>query len=67
MTEAQSNILRFIREYAAAQGFPPTRKEICERFGFASHNAAQSHLEALARLGAISIRRGTARGIRVLA
>ena len=42
---------------------PPTRAEISATFGFRSPNAAEEHLRALERKGAIEISSGTARGI----
>ena len=47
-------------------GAPPTRAEIANAFGFASHNAAEEHLKALARKGAIVLEPGSARGIRLV-
>lgn len=45
---------------------PPTRAEIAQRLGFRSPNAAEEHLKALARKGAIEIVSGASRGIRLL-
>jgi repressor LexA len=42
---------------------PPTRAEICAALGFASPNAAEDHLRALARKGAIELLPGASRGI----
>lgn len=67
LTQRQTEILAFIRRYAAAEGMPPTRAEIMAAFGFASPNAAQSHLRALARRGVIELTGGTSRGIRLRA
>lgn len=44
---------------------PPTRAEIAAFMGFRSANAAEDHLKALARKGAISLTPGTSRGIRL--
>lgn len=63
LTSRQREILDYINECVDADGMPPTRAEIVERFGFASPNAAQCHLRALAARGAIELRSGTARGI----
>lgn len=63
LTSRQSEILDFIREVVKRTGMPPTRAEIATRFGFRSPNAAEEHLRALARKGAIEISSGTARGI----
>ncbi|HLS85483.1 MAG TPA: transcriptional repressor LexA [Burkholderiales bacterium] len=66
MTDRQTEILRLIRELTEVSGYPPTRAEIAERMGFRSVNAAEQHLRALERKGAIEISSGSSRGIRVL-
>ena len=65
LTERQSEILRLIRELTEVSGFPPTRAEIAERMGFKSVNAAEQHLRALEKKGAIEITAGSSRGIKV--
>jgi repressor LexA len=65
LTERQSEILKLIRELTEVSGFPPTRAEIAERMGFRSVNAAEQHLRALEKKGAIDISSGASRGIRV--
>jgi repressor LexA len=65
LTERQAQILQFIRDTVDATGFPPTRAEICRALGFASPNAAEDHLRALARKGVIELVEGVARGIRL--
>ena len=65
LTDRQSEILRLIRELTEVSGYPPTRAEIAERMGFASVNAAEQHLRALEKKGAIDIAAGASRGIRV--
>lgn len=66
LTRRQSEILELIREHLRETGFPPTRAEICARFGFSSPNAAEEHLRALARKGAIEMLPGASRGLRIL-
>ena len=66
LTERQTEILRLIRELTEMSGFPPTRAEIAEKMGFRSVNAAEQHLRALERKGALEISSGASRGIRVL-
>lgn len=66
LTRRQAEILELIRESVAAQGYPPTRAEIAEAFGFRSPNAAEEHLKALARKGVIELLPGASRGIRLL-
>jgi repressor LexA len=65
LTARQQQILEFIREFADAEGYPPTRAEIARALGFRSANAAEDHLKALARKGAIELRAGSSRGIRL--
>jgi repressor LexA len=66
LTDRQSEILKLIRELTEVSGFPPTRAEIAERMGFRSVNAAEQHLRALQKKGAIEISSGASRGIRVV-
>ncbi|MDD5329718.1 MAG: transcriptional repressor LexA [Sulfuricella sp.] len=66
LTPRQAQILQLIREYAEATGFPPTRAEIARAMGFRSPNAAEEHLRALARKGAIEMQAGASRGIRLM-
>lgn len=65
LTERQAEILRLVRELTEVSGYPPTRAEIAERMGFRSVNAAEQHLRALEKKGAIDIEAGASRGIRV--
>lgn len=65
LTGRQEQVLDFIRDYLAETGFPPTRSEIAQEMGFKSPNAAEEHLRALARKGAIEMLPGTSRGIRL--
>jgi repressor LexA len=66
LTERQAQVLLWIREFISRAGFPPTRAEISKALGFRSPNAAEEHLRALARKGAIELLRGASRGIRIL-
>lgn len=63
LTNRQQEILDFIERQLDELGLPPTRADIVDHFGFASPNAAQCHLRALARRGAIELRPNQARGI----
>ena len=65
MTEKQKAVLAFIREFIAKTGFPPTRVEIAVGMGYRSPNAAEDHLKALERTGAIELIHGISRGIRI--
>ncbi len=66
LTPRQNEILELIRHWIRNEGRPPTRADICTAFGFASPNAAESHLKALVRKGAIAMEEGCARGIRLI-
>ncbi len=65
LTPRQRQILAFIGRTLRERGLPPTRAEIAVTFGFRSPNAAQAHLLALARKGALELLPGSARGIRL--
>jgi repressor LexA len=65
LTPRQTEILELIKEFTATTGYPPTRAEIARRLGFRSANAAEDHLRALARKGAIQLVPGSSRGIRL--
>lgn len=65
LTKRQSQVLDVIRDHIEATGYPPTRADIARTLGFRSANAAEEHLRALERKGAIEMVRGTSRGIRL--
>ncbi len=65
LTARQERVLNVIRQYVADTGYPPTRADIARELGFKSANAAEDHLRALARKGAIEIIAGASRGIRL--
>lgn len=65
LTERQQEVLDLIRRYADETGYPPTRADIARELGFRSANAAEEHLKALARKGAIEMIAGASRGIRI--
>lgn len=65
LTARQQQILDLIQTAIANTGAPPTRAEIAAELGFKSANAAEEHLQALARKGVIELVSGTSRGIRL--
>jgi len=65
LTARQQQILELIQSAIARTGSPPTRAEIAAELGFKSANAAEEHLQALARKGVIELVSGTSRGIRL--
>lgn len=65
LTARQEQVLAVIRNHIDDTGYPPTRADIASELGFRSANAAEEHLKALARKGAIEIIPGASRGIRL--
>lgn len=65
LTARQAEILTLIHDHMTETGMPPTRAEIARQLGFKSTNAAEEHLRALERKGAIELIPGTSRGIRI--
>ena len=65
LTARQQQILDLVQSAIERTGAPPTRAEIAAELGFKSANAAEEHLQALARKGAIELLGGTSRGIRL--
>lgn len=65
LTARQSEILELIKTWIDQTGYPPTRADIAKELGFKSANAAEEHLKALARKGAIEMTAGASRGIRL--
>lgn len=66
LTIRQQQVLDIIRQEIQRTGFPPTRAEIAKTLGFKSANAAEDHLKALAKKGAIELTAGASRGIRLV-
>ncbi|MBN1238873.1 MAG: transcriptional repressor LexA [Gammaproteobacteria bacterium] len=65
LTPRQKQILNIIQKAISNTGMPPTRAEIAAKLKFKSVNAAEEHLRALERKGAIELIPGTSRGIRL--
>lgn len=65
LTDRQQQILDLVQSAIERTGAPPTRAEIASELGFRSANAAEEHLQALARKGVIELIGGTSRGIRL--
>ena len=66
LTARQQEVLDLLKRHLETTGMPPTRAEISRELGFKSPNAAEEHLKALSRKGAIEIIPGASRGIRIL-
>tara|TARA_B110000503_G_scaffold21110_1_gene32018 strand:+ start:20946 stop:21548 length:603 start_codon:yes stop_codon:yes gene_type:complete len=65
LTHRQQQVLDIVRQHINDTGYPPTRADIAQKLGFKSANAAEEHLKALARKGAIEMIAGASRGIRL--
>ncbi|MCB1706104.1 MAG: transcriptional repressor LexA [Halioglobus sp.] len=65
LTQRQQQVLDIVRQHIDETGYPPTRADIAKKLGFKSANAAEEHLKALARKGAIEMIAGASRGIRL--
>ena len=65
LTPRQAQVLDIVRRHIVETGYPPTRADIANELGFRSPNAAEEHLRALAKKGAIEMVPGTSRGIRL--
>lgn len=65
LTARQQQVFDVIKSHMEETGCPPTRAELAKILGFRSANAAEEHIKALARKGAIEIIEGASRGIRL--
>ena len=63
LTARQTEVYLYIRNYFRQFRESPTRVQIQEAFGFSSPNAAQCHVEALIKKGALAHTPGRRRGI----
>lgn len=66
LTDRQAEILAFINASIVVRGLPPALREICERFGYRSTNAASDHLATLEAKGYIAREKLISRGLRVI-
>ncbi len=65
LTPRQKEVLQLVYDIIDDTGMPPTRAEIAKRLGFRSANAAEEHLKALQKKGALELIPGASRGIRL--
>lgn len=66
LTSAQEEVLAFVLSHSKTEGYPPTRQEVADHFGWRSVNAAHQHLRAIEAKGYIALIPGAARGIKIL-
>lgn len=67
LTQRQKEVLDFISEFIAHNGYSPSMEEIAEHFQFASLNAVFKHLEALSSRGYLQRDSNRARSIQLSA
>lgn len=65
LTARQQQILDWIKDFGAKNGFPPTRIEIANAFSF-RQNSAQCVVRTLENKGWLELVEGISRGIRVV-
>lgn len=51
LTAKQAGVLDFIARHIVERQRPPTRKVMCQHFGWASENTAKDYVKALERKG----------------
>jgi repressor LexA len=66
LTVAQRKVLDFIVFSKKANGWPPTRREISDHFGWKGQNAAGQHLRLIEKKGYVRLINGISRGIEIL-
>ena len=66
LTVRQAQIFKFIKKFIVRHGYPPTRAEICDQFGFKSKKAATDHLSLIEKKGYITIAPKVSRGIKIV-
>lgn len=66
LTQRQKEILDFLHEFIRDEGFPPSLREICARFGIKGPQNAAKHLDALEKKGFIRRKAASSRGVELL-
>ena len=65
LTPAQAKVLKFVKSFISERGYPPTRREIADGFGWRSQTYADQCLQVLDSKGEIKLEPGRSRGIKV--
>ena len=65
LTHRQSEVVAVIKRHIDEQGYPPTTREIAQTLGV-TPTAAEQHVVAIEKKGALKRTPGIARGIRLL-
>lgn len=64
LTDRQAQVLQFLRDFMAANKYPPSLRETAKHFEMSIHGAF-CHLTALRRKGRITWRKGRWRSMRI--
>lgn len=64
-TPRQLEILRWVAGFIDSNGYPPTRRDICRGFEFASPNASQQYMTQLRRRGLVTYTDRASRTLRL--
>lgn len=65
LTERQKAILDFFADFQRRNGYPPTHREIRERFGYTSYGTVHKHLRLLRAKGYLAGEQHQKRGLRL--
>jgi repressor LexA len=65
LTERQKAILDFFAEFQRRHGYPPTHREIRDRFGYTSYGTVHKHLRLLREKGYLAGEQHQKRGLRL--
>jgi len=66
LTKRQKQLLEFISQFSAKNGYPPTHEEMAEALQVSSVATIHDHLLELYKKGFIKIYRGSVRGVEVI-
>jgi repressor LexA len=66
LTTRQRRVLEYIKEHLLSKGYPPTVREVAERFGYRSPMTAKLHIDALVRKGYLRKRPAMSRGLEIV-
>lgn len=66
LTEAQQLTLNAVRDYIQEHGISPSFRDVMHARQLASTSTVQAHFKQLQKLGAIDVRDGVPRSVRVL-
>jgi len=66
LTWHQRQVFEFIVNYQMSYGFPPSVREIAQRFGLKSNRTVRDYLQVLEKKGYLKVHAGKKRGIEIL-